>query len=316
LAPPEPEASSAGVPLSVELPPPMPRPPEVAPEGGNGSEKPEVERGQEKRRNGGILAQIVGDVEKVWLGQITPPLAERMSVTGWVPDAPGAFCGRCGRTAGQYEADASGCPACRGTRFPWDRVVRLGELEGLLRDVIHEVKYTRWRRLGEDLGRLLGRSLAEEMRRCGMRPDRAVLVPMPTSFWRRMQRGIDHPLVIARGVARETGIPIRESLSRMHRPTQQSLPASRRAANVSGAIRARRWADLKGMDVILVDDVTTTRATLLAAARPTRALMKADGGVGDGGERGNRVSGAGEERRQLWAAVLAVTSEPGRSGSA
>jgi len=43
------------------------------------------------------------------------------------------------------------CPACRGKRLPWARAVRLGEYDGLLRDAIHEVKFTRWRTLGSDL---------------------------------------------------------------------------------------------------------------------------------------------------------------------
>jgi predicted amidophosphoribosyltransferase len=141
---------------------------------------------------------------------------------------------------------------------------------------------------------MLGRSLGKQLDAADVARRKTVLVPVPTSFWRRMERGIDHPLAIARGVARETGLPIVRALERRHRPTQQSLPASQRAANIAGAIRLKRWARLEGLTIVLVDDVTTTGATLAAATRA--------------------VSGRGRMKTEVrvWAAVLAATAEPGQ----
>ncbi|MEM1424671.1 MAG: hypothetical protein AAGH64_11800, partial [Planctomycetota bacterium] len=60
--------------------------------------------------------------------------------------------------------------------------MRLGSYEGALIDWIHEVKFERGWRLGEDLGAMLGERLVEQ----GFA---GVVVPMPTTWRRRMARG-------------------------------------------------------------------------------------------------------------------------------
>jgi predicted amidophosphoribosyltransferase len=158
-------------------------------------------------------------IEETWLGLTTPPLEDRLAAAGWTPDASEAYCDRCGSTVGPHEADVAGCPACRERKLPWERMVRLGEYRGVLRDVIHEVKFTRWRRLGDQVGRLLGGSVGAAIAEAGMDTARTALVPVPSSFRRRMARGIDHALVICRGIAAETGLEIQPILSRRHGPS-------------------------------------------------------------------------------------------------
>ncbi len=228
-------------------------------------------------------------IERTWLSLSRAPLADRIADAGWAPDEPHLYCPRCGHNVGPHESDDTGCPRCRGKRFPWHRLIRLGQYSGLLRECVQEVKFTRWRRLGHELGLLLGQSLARALDSAGIPPDQCALVPVPCSFRRRLARGIDHTLVLTRGVAAATGLPIRRPLSRAHRPTQLSLPASQRAANVANAIRCRPGPTPGTL--ILIDDVTTTRATLLACAK---AIHKA-----------SHHSGL-----RLWTAVVAVTPHP------
>jgi predicted amidophosphoribosyltransferase len=245
--------------------------------------------------------QRVREIERVWLGLVTPPLPERMAEAGWMCDLPEAYCGRCGTTVGPGEADSAGCALCRGSRLPWERLVRLGEFDGLLREIIHEVKFTRWRRLGDDLGHLLGGALADVMAQAGVPRRQAVVVPICSSWRRRMARGIDHALVLARGVSAAANVELVPALQREHRPTQTDLPRSKRRANVAGSIRVKpgseRW--LAGKVVVLVDDVTTTRATLAAASR----------GVQDGVGRWCKERGEEElaSRTRIWAAIAGVT---------
>jgi predicted amidophosphoribosyltransferase len=233
------------------------------------------------------------EIERVWLGLAVPPLAERLADAGWSPDDPSAYCARCGRTIGPHEADGSGCSVCRPRRLPWDRIVRLGPYRGELRRIVHEIKFTRWRRLGDDIGRLLGRELRERLEAAGIEPASVLLVPVPTSWRRRIARGIDHPLVIARGVAAEVGAEIAPLLERTHRPAQTSLPAGRRRENVEGSIRRRRGIQAPAGHLVVVDDVTTTRATLRGACRALRDAQPGSGPC------------------TIWGAVLAVTPEPG-----
>lgn len=171
--------------------------------------------------------------------------------------------------------------------------MRLGEYDGLLRRVICETKFTAWRRLGREVGRLLGAKLAEALEGAGVEASRAVIVPVPTTFWRRMQRGLDHTWCIARGVRDVTGVEIARGLARRHRVPQASLPRSARGANVRGSMQSREL-DLSGKTVIVLDDVRTTGATMLEACRALQRGMK--------------------ERRpeRVWAGVVAVTPDSRR----
>ena len=110
-------------------------------------------------------------------------------------------------------SEGDGCHRCESKRLPWERAVRLGPYEDLLRDAILETKFTRWRHVGEQLGRRLGESLCSTLAAKGQTPADAVLIPVPSSTRRRLVRGIDHTLAIARGMRRASGIEISRPLS-------------------------------------------------------------------------------------------------------
>jgi predicted amidophosphoribosyltransferase len=238
-------------------------------------------------------------IEDVWLGLSTPPLEERLAAAAWSPDSTEAFCHRCGSSVGPHEARSDGCPACCERKLPWERMVRLGEYRGVLREVIHEIKFTRWRRLGDQVGRQLGRSIGAAVAAAGLDPTRTALVPVPSSFRRRMARGIDHALVICRGIAAETRIEIKPILNRRHGRSQLAVPAGERARNVAGLIRPRRGLDLSGWTLIVVDDVTTTRATLMAACRGVAQCHRL------------ATEGKGRPGPRIWTAVVGVTPSAG-----
>lgn len=243
------------------------------------------------------LGELIRAFERAWLVPVAESLASRMRSAGWAPDAFDHYCNRCGGNVGPHESDEFGCAACVGRRLPWSRFVRLGEYETPLDAWVKEVKFGRSRSLGGALGRLLGRRL-RQAGALAPAPDRVVVTPIPSSFRRRMSRGVDHALVIARGVARELRVPVVPALQTRHRPSQRSVTFAQRRRNAAGAFERRRGVDLAGWTVILVDDVRTSGATLKAAARALRA--------GDGGRRANR-------RPDIWAAALATTEEGGRS---
>ncbi|CAG0970064.1 hypothetical protein PHYC_01195 [Phycisphaerales bacterium] len=228
--------------------------------------------------------------ERTWLGLSRPPLVIRAAEAGWAPDEPHAYCPRCGGTVGSFEIDKKGCLACRESRVPWKRAVRLGSYEGVLRDMIHDVKFTAWRSLGVELGRLLGTSVAAACEEVGVAPPSVALVPVPTTAWRRLARGVDHSRAIAVGVAEVLGGTVIDALARRHRPSQLSVPHSKRAANIRGSMR---WngMDVRQKHVVLVDDVRTTGATLAEAGRVMREIPR-------------------EQRpRAIWVATLAVTPQ-------
>jgi ComF family protein len=94
------------------------------------------------------------------------------------------------------------------------------------------------------------------------------VVPVPLHWRREYQRGFNQ----ARAIARHVGLPVIDALVRRRstRP-QVELASDRRRANVEGAFGLRaqyfRTSDVLGYRVVLIDDVSTTGATLDACAR-------------------------------------------------
>lgn len=242
-------------------------------------------------------------IESVWLDLHTPPLLDRAATAAWKSDpADGsAYCPRCGISASVRDVSDAGCGHCDQSRLAWSRMVRLGAFETPLRTWIHEVKYTRWRRLGHDLGCLLGERLAESVAHVSRgfrRAPNPVLVPIPDAGLRRISRGIDHAMVLARGVGSITGWPIIQPLRRRFGASQVSVAPSERASNVARSFALRRGrSNLPPPDslVILVDDVCTTGATLRTCARL----------ISNGCKHLDQT-----ERPTIWAAVLARADPP------
>lgn len=238
---------------------------------------------------------LISTIEHTWLGVVRASWHERALAAGWHPDDPALWCGRCGQAVGDLDASDEGCSLCRGIALPWARVVRLGAYEGVLRDAILEVKHTAWAALGRDLGRTLGRSLRAALLERGADMSRVVVCPVPTSFWRRLGRGIDHTRALAEGVHGElAGAHYARVLTRAHRPMQTGTSLVRRRKNVHASMRPRRLGaiDLLSMDVVIViDDVMTSGATMREAVRAARTGM----------------SGAAREP-EWWVGVAAVTA--------
>ncbi len=182
---------------------------------------------------------------------------------------PMPCCPRCAATVGPFGVVDGCCTRCRDEGFAFEAALRLGPYDGLLRQVILCLKTQR----GEGLAELLGERWADQAGEAfrSLRAD--AVVPVPLHFWRRMARGYNQSLAVARGLAGRLGLPCRRWWLRRvrHTPPQTAQTAAGRKENVKGAFAVRTGAALRGCRVLLVDDVMTTGATSGEAARVLRA---------------------------------------------
>ena len=136
-----------------------------------------------------------------------------------------------------------------------------------LREAIHALKYEGVRVLSGPLGDVL----ASYWWRASLPVH--VIVPVPLHKARLRQRGYNQSLLLARSLGERIGIPLEEDALVRERDTRSQIGLSReeRWTNVWGAFRCR-FGGLRGANVLLIDDVLTTGATLEASSA---ALLEA-----------------------------------------
>ena len=212
------------------------------------------------------LLPRLADLERDWLGGDSSAhgLVERIEVDPW-----SAWCSRCGTTLGPGERRGP-CLSCDGRRMSIARVVRLAELAGVWRSLLHQVKY------GCDplAAEALGRRLAKQHRLARGAVDRAdlVVVPMPAAPLRRWHRGIDVVGEIAAAMARSLSLPMTRPLRHRGGPPRSGQSKRARTRRRLAIRPGWRATDLAGLRVLLVDDVLTTGTTIREASRLLRSL--------------------------------------------
>jgi len=193
-------------------------------------------------------------------------------------------CPRCGEP-GQL-------PPHRGCRRRGFREIAVvGGYDGPLRSAVLRSKRPAGEPLARALGRVWATRHAERCREWGVE----AVVPVPMHWLRRLRRGASAVDGIAAAIASELHLPLVRGLRRWKAtPMQNELPREERHANVAGAFRFA-GRSLAGRCILLVDDVVTTGATLVACARAAgqggakrvyaAAIARADGGMTAGGDR-------------------------------
>jgi ComF family protein len=140
--------------------------------------------------------------------------------------------------------------------------------QGTVRQAILQLKYKHLKALATPLGELLNEYLSSHP----LKGEVLVLVPVPLHPKRLRERGYNQASLLAQELGKLTGLPVVED---MLIRVQDSVPQARtksaveRRHNVQGVFTCPK--SLKGKQILLVDDVCTTGATLDACAIALKA---------------------------------------------
>ena len=185
-------------------------------------------------------------------------------------ELPRPRCGRCGHPCAiEVTLPRPAERPCQWCALlpPYVRAVRSAYAlpGGTAGRVVHALKYGGW----PAVARGMGRRMAALRFPPDVEVERAGLVPVPLAPSRRRERGYNQSAELARAVGACWGLPVLDNLLVRTRATrtQTRLTPGERHRNVSGAFHASaERATLRGLHLVLVDDVITTGATLNACA--------------------------------------------------
>jgi ComF family protein len=126
--------------------------------------------------------------------------------------------------------------------------------------MIHALKYKE----RKDIGIFLGEEYGRELKRCRIFSDSKVIIPVPLHKKKYLKRGYNQSEQFAIGLSREMGIPylcnclVRKNSSE----TQTRKSRFMRWQNVNEIFELKDPGKISGCQVLIVDDVVTTGATL------------------------------------------------------
>lgn len=177
----------------------------------------------------------------------------------------------CERLGTPFVSDEGGTllsPAAIADPPAYDRARAASRYGDVARELVHFLKYGDRLDLARPLGQWMARAGADIL------SDAHALVPVPLHWSRLLQRRFNQSAMLAQTIADVARVPVADHMlvrSRATRP-QYGLARSERARNVQGAFEVAEKAriDVKARNLVLVDDVLTSGATVDACARVLR----------------------------------------------
>lgn len=177
------------------------------------------------------------------------------------------FCPVCGRYWAEFSAidlvDQTEllCDDCLRHRTPYFAARSLGPYGGVLKDGIYKFKYQGNRSMSQSFGLLLAELFLRERIFFGTN----LIVPVPLSREKEIERGFNQSNFLAQKIGRLLGTSVQNCLIKTrHTPSQSKLTRKARRENVAGAYEVipEMTEELRGKKVLLIDDIFTTGATV------------------------------------------------------
>lgn len=157
-------------------------------------------------------------------------------------------------------------PRCH-TPLSLDGMFALAHYRGIIRQAIRLYKYSYISDLTDSLTRLLLTRVPHDM------PLFDCVVAVPLATGRERARGFNQSMLLAKAFAAHVSIPVVSGLVRVRETRPQfGLSPQERRKNLLGAFAYEGKISLQGKRIVLIDDVTTTRATF---SECTKVLKRA-----------------------------------------
>jgi ComF family protein len=175
------------------------------------------------------------------------------------------FCEKCSEPFSGAITQTFRCANCEDRTLHFESAVAAYRSRGLVRKLVHEFKYGHHRHLQYPLAAWLGET-PNDPRLAGRQID--LIVPVPLHPARERERGFNQAALLAELLARQIHLPLRPVLERIrYTTTQTAYDRAERMENLRDAFRLRKNRDVRGLHVLLIDDVLTTGSTLSECAR-------------------------------------------------
>lgn len=174
-----------------------------------------------------------------------------------IETVPRPYCPRCG-----HPIQGQRCRSCWGRIPSFTSARAVGVHSGVLREAVHVFKYAGGRMLADPLAHLLYRYLITRADFPWRRAE--CVVPVPIHPARQRVRGYNQSELLAERLSELIQKPLMtEAVARIrHTRPQVQMSGEDRRNNLKGAFRALRPEELRGRNILLVDDVSTTCSTL------------------------------------------------------
>lgn len=132
-------------------------------------------------------------------------------------------------------------------------------------NILYKLKYKNH----PEIGVVMGRMMAKELMNGGLFEDIDTLVPVPLAKKRERQRGYNQSLELAKGVSEVTGLPIADKIIKRTKFVGSQTQRGRweRNENVEHVFELIDGDSISGKHLLLIDDVVTTGATIIACAK-------------------------------------------------
>ena len=129
-----------------------------------------------------------------------------------------------------------------------------------LQNAIHALKYNNKFKVGIFLGKLLGLELQK------FHPEWQIdlIIPIPLHQLKKAERGFNQSFYIAKGLGKKLNSDVKDNIVKRIKYTesQTTMKITERKENISGAFKIRAQKSLRGKNILIVDDVITTGATI------------------------------------------------------